>query len=93
MREVESLFYESLNEIITAHDIVFDVTKPIWFLKIKQFRYTVLQLENMIINLINDIFKSIRNIEEGIEAIYALQKFKKRENLRELLQTKWIQVY
>ncbi|KOX73845.1 Dynein-1-beta heavy chain, flagellar inner arm I1 complex [Melipona quadrifasciata] len=93
LREVESLFYESLNEIIMAHDIVFDVTRPIWFLKIKQFRYTVLQLENMVINLINDLFKSIRNIEEGIEAIYALQKFKKRENLRELLQKKWIQIW
>ncbi|KAF3423351.1 hypothetical protein E2986_06295 [Frieseomelitta varia] len=93
LREIESLFYESLNEIIMAHDIVFDVTRPIWFLKIKQFRYTVLQLENMVINLINDIFTSIRNIEEGIETIYALQKFKKRENLRELLQKKWIQIW
>ena len=76
-----------------AHDIIFDVTRPIWFLKIKQFRYTILQLENMVINLINDIFKTIRNIEEGIETIYALQKFKRRENLRELLQKKQIQVY
>ncbi|KAK9305252.1 hypothetical protein QLX08_003682 [Tetragonisca angustula] len=93
LREIESLFYESLNEIIMAHDIIFDVTRPIWFLKIKQFRYTILQLENMVINLINDIFKTIRNIEEGIETIYALQKFKRRENLRELLQKKQIQIW
>lgn len=76
-----------------ARDIVFDVTGSIWFIKIKQFRYMDLQLENMVVNLINDIFKNVKNIEEGIEAIYALQKFKKRENLRELLQKKWIQVY
>lgn len=76
-----------------ARDIVFDVTRSIWFIKIKQFRYIDLQLENMVVNLINDIFKNVKNIEEGIEAIYVLQKFKKRENLRELLQKKWIQVY
>lgn len=93
LREIESLFYENLNEIIMARDIVFDVTGSIWFIKIKQFRYMDLQLENMVVNLINDIFKNVKNIEEGIEAIYVLQKFKKRENLRELLQKKWIQVY
>lgn len=76
-----------------ARDIVFDVTRSIWFIKIKQFRYIDLQLENMVVNLINDIFKNVKNIEEGIEAIYVLQKFKKRESLRELLQKKWIQVY
>lgn len=58
----------------------------------KQFRYTILQLENMVVNLINDIFKNIKNIEEGIEAIYTLQKFKKRKNLQKILQNKWIQV-
>lgn len=76
-----------------ARDIVFDVTRSIWFIKIERFRYMDLQLENMVVNLINDIFKNVKNIEEGIEAIYVLQKFKKRENLRELLQKKWIQVY
>nr|XP_033195881.1 dynein-1-beta heavy chain, flagellar inner arm I1 complex-like [Bombus vancouverensis nearcticus] len=93
LREIESLFYENLNEIIMARDIVFDVTGSIWFIKIKQFRYMDLQLENMVVNLINDIFKNVKNIEEGIEAIYVLQKFKKRENLRELLQKKWIQIW
>lgn len=93
LREIESLFYENLNEIIMARDIVFDVTRSIWFIKIERFRYMDLQLENMVVNLINDIFKNVKNIEEGIEAIYVLQKFKKRENLRELLQKKWIQVY
>lgn len=58
----------------------------------KQFRYTILQLENMVVNLINNIFKNIKNIEEGIEAIYTLQKFKKRKNLQKILQNKWIQV-
>ncbi|XP_017787745.1 PREDICTED: dynein-1-beta heavy chain, flagellar inner arm I1 complex [Habropoda laboriosa] len=92
-REIESLFHESLDEIIMSGDIIFDVTKSIWLRKIRRFRYAVLQLENMVVNLINDIFENVKNIEEGIEAIYALQKFEKRKNLRDLLQNKWIQVW
>lgn len=86
------MFYESLDEIITARNIIFTIKKPVWLNKMKQFRYAILQLENMVINLINNIFKNIKNIEEGIEAIYALQKFKKKKSLQEILQNKWIQV-
>lgn len=86
------MFYESLDEIITARNIIFTIIKPVWLNKMKQFRYTILQLENMVINLINNIFKNVKNIEEGIEAIYALQKFKKKKSLQEILQNKWIQV-
>ncbi|CAK9826243.1 Dynein-1-beta heavy chain, flagellar inner arm I1 complex [Anthophora retusa] len=92
-REIESLFYESLDEIITARDVIFDVTKSVWFRKIKRFRYAIMQLENMVVNLINDVFENIKNIEEGIEAIYALQKFRNRESLKVILQNKWIQVW
>ncbi|XP_076394588.1 uncharacterized protein LOC105661815 isoform X2 [Megachile rotundata] len=91
-REIENLFYESLNEIIAVREIVFDVTRSIWLRKIKKFRCMILQLENMTINLINDMFKDVENVEEGIEAIFAFRKFEKRESLRELLQNKWIQV-
>ncbi|XP_076176058.1 uncharacterized protein LOC143151119 isoform X3 [Ptiloglossa arizonensis] len=92
-REIENIFYEILNEIIAVRDIIFDITNSNWLKKFKRFKYTILQLENMIVNLINDIFKSVKNIEEGIEAIYTLQKFKKRDSLREILQNKWMQVW
>ncbi|XP_076236359.1 uncharacterized protein LOC143180489 [Calliopsis andreniformis] len=92
-REIEHLFYKSLNEIILVRDIIFEITKFNWLRKIKQFRYTVQQLENMVINLINDIFKYVKNIEEGIEAIYALQKLMIRESFRELLHNKWLQIW
>ncbi|XP_015428981.1 PREDICTED: dynein-1-beta heavy chain, flagellar inner arm I1 complex-like [Dufourea novaeangliae] len=92
-REIENLFYESLNKITAARDTIFDITKFNWLKKICRFRYTIQQLENMVINLINDIFKNIKNIEDGIEAIYALHKLKKRDSLRILLQNKWLQVW
>ncbi|CAL7936455.1 unnamed protein product [Xylocopa violacea] len=92
-REIESLFSKSLNQIIMARDIIFDITKFTWLRKIREFRYTVLQVENMAVILINDIFESVKNVEEGVEAIYALQKFKNWESLQKILRNKWIQVW
>lgn len=91
-RHIETLFFESLNEITMHQDIIFDVSKFVWCKKMKQFKYTVSQLENMVVNLINDIFENVKNIEEGVEAIYALRTFQQRENLQEILRNKWIKV-
>lgn len=82
-----------MDETIAIRDIIFDVTKSMWLQKIENFRYIIRQLENMVVNLINDVFKDVKNVEEGVEAIFAFQKFKKRESLKELLENKWIQVY
>ncbi|XP_017754686.1 PREDICTED: dynein heavy chain 2, axonemal-like [Eufriesea mexicana] len=92
-REIESLFYESLDEVISDRVIIFNVSKSTWLKKIEQFRYMIQQLENMTINLINDIFENIKNIEEGIEAIYALRKFRNRKSLRDILQIKWTKIW
>nr|XP_031834936.1 dynein heavy chain 2, axonemal isoform X2 [Nomia melanderi] len=92
-QEIENSFYENLNELSVARDVIFDMTKSSWLKKVGRFKCMIQQLENMVINLINDIFKNVENIEEGIEAIYALQKFKKREIFRELLEKKWLQVW
>nr|XP_033334247.1 dynein-1-beta heavy chain, flagellar inner arm I1 complex [Megalopta genalis] len=92
-QEIENLFYESLNEIRADCDVIFDSRRSGWLKKIEQFRCVVRQLENMVINLINEIFKNVKNVDEGIEAIYALQKFQERETFRELLQNKWLQVW
>ncbi|XP_043261847.1 dynein-1-beta heavy chain, flagellar inner arm I1 complex-like isoform X2 [Colletes gigas] len=92
-REIQNLFYEVSNEITVVRDIIFDITKSNWLKKFRRFRYTIQQLENMVINLIDDIFKRVKNIEEGVEAMYTLQKFKKRNNLSEMLQNKWIQIW
>lgn len=46
----------------------------------------------MIKNLINHIFEDIKNIDEGIEAIYAFKRFKYRMCLNDLIYEKWKQV-
>jgi len=91
-RQIENLFSEILDEIKLIRHEILDVTKFSWLENMLNFRNFVMELENMIKNLIDCIFDEIKNVEEGIEAIYALQRFKHRESLRDLLSRKWVQV-
>lgn len=91
-RRIENLFYENLEEIKLVRDNILDVTNSTWLKNMQKFRESVKELENMIVNLIDRIFEEVQTIEEGIEAIYALQRFKYRESLRDTLSTKWVQV-
>jgi len=91
-RKIESLFYKSLDEIRLIRDDILNITKYSWLKNMLKFRNFVMELESMVKNLIDRIFQEIKNVEEGIEAIYALQRFKHRESLRDLLSRKWVQV-
>ncbi|XP_011064281.1 PREDICTED: dynein-1-beta heavy chain, flagellar inner arm I1 complex [Acromyrmex echinatior] len=92
-RQIENLFSEILDEIKLIHHEILDVTKFSWLENMLNFRNFVMELESMIKNLIDCIFDEIKNVEEGIEAIYALRRFKHRESLRDLLSRKWVQVW
>lgn len=92
-RKIEDLFYENLDEIKLVSEDILDVTKSTWLINMQRFKDSITKLENMVSNLIDRIFKEVKNVEEGIEAIYALQRFKHRESLRDVLSTKWVQVW
>ncbi|XP_029169334.1 dynein heavy chain 2, axonemal isoform X2 [Nylanderia fulva] len=90
---IENLFYENLEKVKLVRDNILDVTNSTWLKNMQKFRDSVTELENMVISLIDRIFEEVQTIEEGIEAIYALQRFKHRESLRDTLSTKWVQVW
>lgn len=92
-RRIENLFYENLEEIKLVRDNILDVTNSTWLKDMQKFRDSVTELENMVVSLIDRIFEEVLTIEEGIEAIYALQRFKYRASLRDTLSTKWVQVW
>lgn len=91
-RRIEDLFYENLDQIKQVRDNILDVTKSSWLKDMQRFGDCVMKLESMVKNLIDSIFAEIKSVEEGIEAIYALQRFNHRESLRDTLSTKWVQV-
>ncbi|EFN84524.1 Dynein heavy chain 2, axonemal [Harpegnathos saltator] len=92
-RRIEDLFYENLDEIKLVRDDILDVTKSTWLECMQKFRDSIMELENMVKTLIDCIFVEVQNVEEGIETIYALQRFKHRESLRDTLSMKWVQIW
>ncbi|XP_011874784.1 PREDICTED: dynein-1-beta heavy chain, flagellar inner arm I1 complex isoform X2 [Vollenhovia emeryi] len=92
-RQIESLFYESLDEIKLIRDDILNVTKSSWLESMLKFRNFVVELEGMVKTLIDRVFEEIKTVEEGVEAVYALQRFKHRESLRDILSKKWVQVW
>lgn len=91
-RQTEDLFNKNLDEIKLVRDTILDITKSTWLKDMQKFRVSMTNLENIIKNLIDCMFKEVRNIEEGIEAIYAFRSFKHKECIRQALLTKWMQV-
>ncbi|XP_032673642.1 dynein heavy chain 2, axonemal isoform X2 [Odontomachus brunneus] len=92
-RRIEDLFYENLDEIKLVRDDILDVAKSTWLENMQKFRDSIMELENMVKTLIDCIFEEVQNVEEGIEAIYALQRFKHRGSLCDTLSMKWVQVW
>ncbi|KAI4488384.1 hypothetical protein M0804_005232 [Polistes exclamans] len=92
-QQIENLFYDHLSNIIAIQDNLLNIQNTKWNIAIDKFRKATIQLENTIKNLINHIFENIKNVDEGIEAIYALERFKYRKCLKDLIHEKWEQVW
>ncbi|XP_015182307.1 PREDICTED: dynein-1-beta heavy chain, flagellar inner arm I1 complex-like [Polistes dominula] len=92
-QQIENLFYDHLSKIIAIQENLLNIENTKCNIAIDKFRRATIQLENMIKNLINRIFENIKNIDEGIEAIYALERFKYRKSLKDLIHEKWEQVW
>ncbi|XP_043488842.1 dynein-1-beta heavy chain, flagellar inner arm I1 complex-like [Polistes fuscatus] len=84
-QQIENLFYDHLSNIIAIQDNLLNIQNTKCNIAIDKFRRATIQLENTIKNLINHIFENIKNIDEGIEAIYALERFKYRKCLKDLI--------
>ncbi|KAK2589020.1 hypothetical protein KPH14_001863 [Odynerus spinipes] len=92
-QQIENLFYDNLSNIIIIKGNILNIEDTTCNDAIHKFRIAMIQIENMIKNLINYVFQNIKNIDEGIEAIYVFERFTHRTCLKDLIHTKWIQVW
>lgn len=92
-KKIEELFYQSLNEIRKVRTCILNVTEFCWLEKILIFRRKIVDIDNMVIKLIHNIFQDILNVEEGCEALYAMKRFVLRERLHEILCYYWTKIW
>lgn len=90
--EIEEMFEKTL-EIVKSHsNVILDTADQPWMNHMANFRYEIVKLEGLVKDLIIEVFNDVWNVEEGIEAINAFQKFKKQESIGVLLTEKWFEV-
>ncbi|XP_020290402.1 dynein heavy chain 2, axonemal [Pseudomyrmex gracilis] len=91
-RRIDGLLYQSLDEIKSTQNIL-EVEKSTWVKNMQKFRYSVMELENMVKTLIERMFEEVNDIEEGIEAIYAFRHFTHKKSLKDMLRMKWMKMW
>ncbi|XP_015115869.1 dynein-1-beta heavy chain, flagellar inner arm I1 complex [Diachasma alloeum] len=92
-KKIEESFSDILEEVKEIRDFILDVTTNIWLDRIVSLSERIQNIDNMVKNLIHEIFKDVQNIEEGIEALYAMKRFATRRNLQETIRHYWTVVW
>lgn len=78
----EQKFISGLVDVRNAGTHLLDVHKIEWYDDAAKYRLVVRDLEEIVENLISNVFVSVSNVEEGLEALCSLYYFSKRANLR-----------
>lgn len=81
-REIERKFKEGLVNIQNVASRVLDVHNSDWHADVARYRLLVRELEEIVENLFSNVFLSVANVEEGVEALCSLYYFSVRQNLR-----------
>lgn len=81
-REIEQKFKDGLSHIHNASTHILDVHNSKWHDDVAKYRVLVRDLEEIVENLFSNVFMSVSNVEEGIEALCSLYYFSVRQNLR-----------
>ncbi|XP_055685590.1 dynein axonemal heavy chain 2 [Lutzomyia longipalpis] len=101
-RAVERMYNEGLEVIKREHEIIFDVRNNTWQKTMDEFRVTIYppsceamlrDLEEIVENWMDQIFQTVRNVDEGVEALCALTNFYNRKSLQAAYVAKVVHVW
>lgn len=81
-QEIERQFNDGLELVCSTAGTVLDVHTNSWYRDVGKFQTMLRNLEDIVEQLISNVFLSVSNVEEGIEALCSLINFSYRKNLR-----------
>lgn len=79
---VEHRFKNCLVDVENVSSHILDVHNSEWYSDVAKYKTLIEDLEAILENLISNVFLSISNVEEGLEALCSLYYFSVRPNLR-----------
>lgn len=79
---IETRFAKGLADVQNVANNILDVHNSDWYEDVTKYKMMIRELEEIVENLISNVFLSIANVEEAIEALCSLYYFSVRKNLR-----------
>lgn len=79
---IETRFAKGLLDVQNVANNILDVHNNEWYEDVTRYKNLIRELEEIVENLISNVFLSIANVEEAIEALCSLYYFSARQNLR-----------
>lgn len=81
-KDIEHKFYRGLQNIKDASSQILNVYNRQWYKEISLYKRMIRSLEEVVENLFANVFFSIDNVEEALDALTALYNFSRRKNLQ-----------
>ncbi|XP_055310759.1 dynein axonemal heavy chain 2 [Sitodiplosis mosellana] len=85
---IESTFEKGIVKIKTNSHCILNINEKTWLKIMREFREMTSNLEEIIDNLIMNVFTRVENVEDGIYALACLQKFSTRDKLHKSFERK-----
>jgi len=81
-KDMEERFSAGLDAIKSSMSMILDVHNRVWYQEMSNFKMLIRSLEEVVDNLMVNLFLNIENIEEALDVLTALYNFCRRRNLQ-----------
>lgn len=81
-RDVERKFGEGLEDIKNSTGLILNVNSNEWYLKVSNHKIVIRSLEEIVQNMLVNVFINISNVEEALDALTVLQNYAQCKNLK-----------
>ncbi|XP_028269691.1 dynein heavy chain 2, axonemal-like [Parambassis ranga] len=93
LQTLEDTFHHGLQNLCSVDKAIFDVTDNTWCSEFSRFCALVKNLEMMMQNLINSVFKTVYLFEEGVRLLDIFRPVSAREAIKRVTDEKAEEVY
>lgn len=81
-RDMERKFDSGLKDIKAASHMILNVHDKDWFIEVARFKKLIRSLEEIVHNLLLNVFININNVEEALDVLTTMHNFSKRKSLQ-----------
>lgn len=91
--QVEAIFATGIEKIQTVSGSILDINNKEWYTSIAHFREMLKNLDDIIENLLSNVFLVADNLEEKINVLITILNFYKRDGIRESFMRKISEIW